>query len=279
MEIIYIDSLFALNFMIDYLLLLVTGRICARALRRGRIALGAVWGGVYAVCAVLKPEFFAMASVKLLSGMLAVLIAYGLGRSLLRAVIVFFAVSAAFAGAVYAACTLGGYPASGPYYVPVSAPVLVLSFALCYAAISLVFRRSGTRAGRCILSASVALGGRQAEFPALFDSGNELIDPLTGREVLIAEYAALTPLLGASCGAAPPRDPLALFTQLAEHPAFSGRLRIVSCRSISGENTLLPCFTPDAVTLAGEKCLCAVAIAPSALCADGEYRAIINHQK
>ena len=59
MEIVYIDSLFLLNFIIDYLLLLAVGKICALPLRRWRMLLGALWGAVYAVLAVLLPRFFA----------------------------------------------------------------------------------------------------------------------------------------------------------------------------------------------------------------------------
>ena len=44
MKVIYIDSLFLLNFILDYLLLLAAGRICALPLRRLRYALGAALG-------------------------------------------------------------------------------------------------------------------------------------------------------------------------------------------------------------------------------------------
>ena len=54
MEVIYADSLVLLNAVIDYLLLLSAGKLCALPLRRGRMALGALWGGAYALgCAAL----------------------------------------------------------------------------------------------------------------------------------------------------------------------------------------------------------------------------------
>ena len=273
METVYIDSLFALNFIIDYLLLLISGRICALPLVRRRIALGAALGGLYAVGAAVFPEVFTMISVKAAVGGLMCLAAYGAARRFGRLAVTFFAVSAAFAGAVYALATLRGEGGGVLPFVPVSLPVLLLAFAVCYALLSLVFRRSGLRAGRCILQVQVTLGGRAADFAALSDSGNELIDPLTGRGVLVAELSALAPLLSAPCPAA--ADPVALFSALSETPELHGRLRLLACSGAAG-GTVLPCFTPDNCRVGGEERALCVAVTPRTLCADGEYRAIVN---
>ena len=40
MTVIYLDELFLLNFVVDYLLLLAAGRLCGEVLRRGWLALG-----------------------------------------------------------------------------------------------------------------------------------------------------------------------------------------------------------------------------------------------
>ena len=53
METIYIDRLFALNFIIDYLILLGSARICGIFMRRGRYLLAAALGGVYLLSAVI----------------------------------------------------------------------------------------------------------------------------------------------------------------------------------------------------------------------------------
>ena len=41
MEVLYLDRLIAVNFLIDYCLLLAAGRVCGARLRRGRFALAA----------------------------------------------------------------------------------------------------------------------------------------------------------------------------------------------------------------------------------------------
>ena len=48
MTVIYLDELFLLNFVVDYLLLLAAGRLAGEILRRGRLALGAALGAAYA---------------------------------------------------------------------------------------------------------------------------------------------------------------------------------------------------------------------------------------
>ena len=51
--VIYLDELFLLNFVVDYLLLLAAGRLSGEILRRGWLALGAAIGAAYAAAAVL----------------------------------------------------------------------------------------------------------------------------------------------------------------------------------------------------------------------------------
>lgn len=51
--VIYVDTLFLLNTMVDYLLLLASARLAGEPLARLRFALGAVLGGLYAVAIFL----------------------------------------------------------------------------------------------------------------------------------------------------------------------------------------------------------------------------------
>ena len=275
MEVIYIDSLFFLNAAIDYVLLLAAGRLCVRELVRPRMALAALFGGAYAAASVLLPGVFALWTVKLLAGALMVCIAFG-GAGYPRAVLVFFAVAAAFGGAVWCALTLGGSPAPGAaYYVPVSMPALALSFALCYAALTLAFRHSGKRAGQRLRRVSVTLGGRQADFTALEDTGNELTDPVSGGPVVVAEAEALAPLFDTDTAALLRGDAAESFTALADTAALRGRLRLLPCSGVTGAQGLLLCFRPDIVTVDGRKHTRAVAVAPRSLSPDGAYRGLV----
>lgn len=266
MDIIYADLLFLLNFVIDYLLLLATGRICSLPLRRGRLALGAMLGGVYAVAAVLWPHEAGAPTVKLAVGALLPLCAFGREGLWLRRELVFFAVSAAFGGAVHASCTLAGLSSVGRSYIPVSLRVLVLSFALCYALLTLLFSGSGRRAGRRLRQVEIRHRGQCVDFMALHDSGNELVDPVSALPVLMAESQALAPLFPP--GTLPASDPVAAVS------ACPG-LRLLSCESVGG-STLLLCFTPEELRVDGVRRRLCVAVSPRRLSEDGAYRGLIG---
>ena len=47
MTVIYVDTLFLLNALVDYLLLLAAARLAGEPLRRVRFALGAILGGCF----------------------------------------------------------------------------------------------------------------------------------------------------------------------------------------------------------------------------------------
>ena len=273
MRIIYADSMFLLNFTIDYLLLLATGKICALPLRRWRMLLGAAWGGIYAVLSLIGPEMFSSAAVKILSGLALTTIAYGGTRRFSRTAIVFFAVTAAFGGAVYAALSIGGLsPGEGPV-LSLSTKTLVLSFAICYAALSLVFRSSALRAEREIRSLEVRLRGRSVSLRAMRDTGNDLRDS-NGRPVILAQWSALSPLFP-ELHQHRSIDPASLLLELSSLSGMEGRCRLLSCLTATDSGGLLALIRADALLLDGETAdHIHIAVTGSTLSADGDYQAL-----
>lgn len=267
MRIIYADSVFALNFAVDYLLLLAAGKICSLPLHRWRMALGAFWGGAYALLSILCPPVFALATVKILAGGITAAIAFlGLGP-FPRTAVCFFAVAAAFGGAVQAASGLaGGTPLS------LSLRSLVLAFALCYAALSLVFRGSARHAHREIHELRLTLRGRETTFRALRDTGCELRD---SREmpVLAAEWAAVAPLFP-ELSESDLSDPAAAMLKMSALPDMAGRCGLISCLTAAGDGLLLS-FRHDSISIDGEKSPHArTAIVRGPLSPGGDYQAL-----
>ena len=271
MKIIYADTLVLLNIAVDYVLLLSAGKLCAAPLRRVRMALGALLGGAYALLAAVYPGFWGLWTVKLTVGAAMVLIAFGPQRRTLRVLCAFYAVAAAFGGAVRFSANLRAEPA-GPAGA-VSARVLLLSFAVCYGLVSLVFRRIGARQGERMHSVSLTRQGRQAQFPALEDSGNALIDPLTGDSVLVADWEALSPLFDA-----PELLRLDAPEALARIDGAEGRgLRLLPCSCVAQGRALLLCFRPERIEIDGTaRRDLLVAVSPNRLSPEGRYGAIIK---
>ncbi len=195
MTVIYIDSVFVLNALMDYLLLLCAGRLAGLPLRRKRYALAALAGGAYAA-AVFLPGlgFLAQTPVKLAAGVLLGLIAYGGEEKLLRLLLLFFAVSCAMAGCVLGLGLLagGGVPAvNGVFYTNVDAKALVVAGTAAYAVLSVVFRAAAGHGVRGeLLPVRVSIQGRTAELTALWDTGSGLQAP-DGRAALVAAPGAL----------------------------------------------------------------------------------------
>lgn len=278
MDVIYADSLFLINGVINYLILLLTGRVCSLPLRRRRFVLGAALGGVYAVFAAIPGiGFLRSGAVKLSVGVMMCLLAFGYSQRLWRCIIGFMAVSAAFGGAVYAAAMFAGADVSGSG-IPVSARTLLISFAVCYAAISAVFQRTGQRVRRRVLSIEITLGGKKAALRALSDSGNELRDPYSGLRVIAADIAPLAVLFPDGAVDFLFTGGAAGFIERMSHEALlAGRLSLIPFRAVGTDGGLLAAFRPDSIVIDGrESSDYIVALSPSPLSSDGDYSAVFQ---
>jgi iron complex transport system permease protein len=95
MTVVYIDSLFALNFIVNYLLLLAAVRLTGEIVNRLRLAAGAALGALYAVLIFLPGTGFLLHPVcKAGMAVLMALAAFGGSRRLLRLILAGIAVSA-----------------------------------------------------------------------------------------------------------------------------------------------------------------------------------------
>ena len=202
--VIYLDELFLLNFVVDYLLLLAAGRLSGEILRRGWLALGAAIGAAYAAAAVLPGMGFLLHPLcKLAVGVAMLLLAYGRSPRLLRVSLVFFGVSAAFGGGVFAIALLGGRGLTlknGIFYSGMDLRLILLSAAGCYTLLTLVFRRGAVHTPRELRTAVVRLGERTVSLVTLVDTGHTLTDPVSGRMVLVAEGRKLEDLFPPGSG-------------------------------------------------------------------------------
>lgn len=263
MDIIYIDRLFALNLILDYLLALCSARLCGIRLRRARYLLCALFGAGYSVLCVL-PETAVMSSapIKLAAGIIMSVIAYGGEERLLRCCLTFFGASALFGGAVWAVSQHGKYGA----VVTVSPQVLVISFAGIYALLSLVFSRSVKNAERAVSEAEISFLGETAFLRCLHDSGNSLFDPVSGSRVLVASAEALESLFYDCIDELRSPDP----TRLLAVVRLEGRMRLIPFSAVGTQGGLMCVFRPDGLTLDGKaRDDIVVGISPTPLSGEG----------
>ena len=262
MEVIYIDSLFFINLAADYFLCLLAARICGLSLKRGRYLLSALAGAVYSVLIFLPGlGFLASPSLKLCAGILICALAYGGERHPLKCSGVFFAVSAAFGGALWAMGLSGGLSTG---FAGISAKLLMSSFALCYSLGLLIFRCRGKVQDRKRVKVKLSFLGENTDFTALVDTGNSLCDPVTGAPVMLVCPQALKPVLHEDSELFEALSPVELIELSEDVPRLKGKLRLIPYRALGGSG-MLPVFRPDSVEIDGrvEKGMLA-AVSPNA---------------
>ena len=276
MTVVYIDLLFLLNLIANYLLLLAAGRMAGAALYRWRIALGAAAGALYAALIFLPGlGWLALWPCKITSGAAMALIAYGGERSLLRVTVLFFGASAALAGAVLGLELLGNVPLTlehGVFYSRMDLRLLLVVFVACYFVLSLFFRRVGRHGGRELVRLEVTLDGGRRALTALVDTGHTLADPGDNRPVVVADAGALAGLLP---DWADPADPVRSVERC--HAAGSRQARLVPYRAVGVECGLLLALRSQGVAADGRPLgRLLVALSPTPVDDGGGYQALIG---
>lgn len=257
--VVYVDVLFVLNFIINYLILFASARLSGAPIHRLRVVLAGVVGAIYGVLAFLD-GFSALTAlwVKILVACAMVLIAYGSRdiRRNVRLFLIFCGLSFAFGGCAFAINFIthgaGGRMdvRNGVFYLRVPLGVLLASSALSYLIFSFVFRRSATGATKHeILQVELTYGGRETVFYALVDSGNTLADPLTNHPVMIVEYETIRDILPGEVRALlDPCDAESLPLMLPKLPA-SARFQIIPYKTVGSDLALMLAFRPDRIVV------------------------------
>lgn len=271
---VYVDAVFALNLLVNYLLLRASARLGGAALRRGRLWLGAALGALYAVAVYLPGCGFLQGIVwKALCAVGMLVLAFGPRRETLRLGAVFLAVSLVLCGAVYGLELLkrGRIHFRGDsLFYPVTFSSLVLTAGAVCAGCRLLLPRL-SHGPDSIVPVTVRLGNRRVRLSALRDSGNTLCDPLTGEAVLVADWRTAAGLLPRErlC-AADFAAPAGLMLRLADyHP------RLIPYRAVGvagGMLLALPCEEVRIGKLVRKNSL--VAFSPTPLSDGGAYEAL-----
>ena len=196
MPVVYVDRVFVLNLAVDYLLLLTTATLAGTPLRRGRFALWAAAGGIYAALVFVWPVL-AHPLCKAGMGVLLALGAFWREIRPWRLAALFLLLSGGLAGLLLALGLLAGSPTGvlrRVYCADISWWVLLGSALLFYGLLHLVFRQGARYERGELMDIDVVVDGTRCRLRALRDNGNALRDPVRGQPVLVAETRALREL-------------------------------------------------------------------------------------
>ena len=268
MNIIYVDILFLVNFICDYILLLCTARISGAVIRRIPIIISASLGGLYACISYIPTlSWLGHPLMKCGCSLLLCIISFGKEKQLLRCTILFLAISA-MAGGLLSAISI---PYGNLSFIPLHTKTLLIAFLTLYYVLTRFLRNSPKLCTRNFHDVSVSLNERRVNFRALRDSGNELYDPITNRPVLVCSTSILNELLPN-----PPNwdaDIYELFYQLNTSESLTNRIYLIPCRTVTGSGILLG-IKPDELIIDGRTEPHIIAATQTKFSAESSYQAI-----
>ena len=294
MPTVYIDVLFAVNLIINYILLYACATLTRLKKIKYRMYIAASIGAIYALL-IFFPDFSVLYTTlsKLLISMLIVAAAFPFFslKSYIKALTVFYIVSFGFGGLVLGifyftdiGARLGAVYSNGIFYFNLPWTVLVLSGAVFYLSLkicnllSVKFSKSTSLRKKL----RIQLGENITEITALLDTGNALIDPVTLSPVIIAEYKLIKDLFNEDIRLGLDRLGKDNITWIMTEVAQKGlRARLIPFSSIGKENGMLLGFVPDSAEIrdeCGVRVLekCVVGLYEKPLTRDRTYGALFN---
>ena len=253
---VYLDSLFLINAVMDFILIFAALRIAKKNFRLWRIITAAGAGGIFAVC-----MFFADNGASFILGIpaaaLMLVIAYKPHsiKEFFKILMIFYAVSCCMAGVgmlLFFSGRFNGYIKNGVFYIRIPLWLLVISAAVFYALITVSQRILNRIKGRRIVLLAVTYNSEKFFLNALEDSGNFLKEPISGKPVIIADKGIFA----------------------AEKIEF---FYAVPFHSLGCENGIIYAFKPERIEYQNQTIDAFIGIYNSALSDSGEYNALIGN--
>lgn len=234
-QVVYVDVLLAINFVVNYFLLLGSFHLARVPVARLRLFLGALLGAGFSLGIFLPQEsVLGMSLFRLLAAAAMVLAAFPFrGWGLFcKELLIFFCSSFLFAGAMLglwmAFAPRGMIYNSGVVYFDIRPMTLIAMTGGAYLLLTgfqRVFHRQ--QAAQQRFCALLIRGENRLELPALFDTGNHLREPFSGLPVALCGLGDALPLLtGEEIGA---------IQRGGEYPPS---LRLIPYRDASGSGFL-----------------------------------------
>ncbi|MGI6128464.1 MAG: sigma-E processing peptidase SpoIIGA [bacterium] len=294
MRYVYLDVITVINVAMNLVILLLTSWLAQVPARFYRVALGAMLGTAYTVYLVFYPlSNFAYWPAKVVVSVLILVATFAPVSPVrfLRATGYFYLVSFTLGGAALAIYYLGQdfvLPTiAGPWpriswWMPLAGSVVVIPIARL-AWLYLKRRRWQEELTATLI---VRWNGQERKISGILDSGNLLVDPLTGAPVVVVEAEALSGLvpetiIGLVEGGRRGELDLEQLGQALAADCNAQRFRVIPFDSLGQENSLLLGFRPDRVQVKYQRKninvpRAVVGLAPGRLSSEGTWQALVS---
>ena len=279
---VYLDQVWLLNGVVDYLLLSVSGRLLGMPRKRLRLLLSGAAGGIYAALSLLPGMGFLQGNLcRIFGAAMLCYGAFGQARGILRQTAVLFLLAAAFSGVTLLLTECFSAPGAligGTVYYPLSLGVLILTAGGACGLMSWGLGRLMQHGGD-IAQVELTVAGVTRQISALYDTGNTLKDPLSGCPVLVADWT----LLRDSCPdlkikSADLTAPEQLLERL--HHAYPQlHPRLLPYKTVSNAGGMLLAVTPEKILIQGRGERMLIAFSPVTVSDGGGYQALLGGKR
>lgn len=197
---IYVDVLFAVNFFITYLLLMLTSALVKAKSETKRFLLSAFFGALYSFV-IFIPEFNMLLDfiLRLVASAVIVFTAFGYKRLFvfLKTLLCFYFSNMIFLGVIIAVWITfkpkGIVINNGAVYFNIPAKILLLLALFAYVlSLLLIKLYNYTVSKKEIYSLTIILKGEEYKMFAFLDSGNKLTEPFSGYPVIIVDKSKIS---------------------------------------------------------------------------------------
>ncbi len=248
---VYVDVLVCINILLTYIFLVCTRVAVNLATSKWGTCFACVFGGASSLVIFIDEEYWALLLLlKFLIGAIIVLCSFlpRTIRSFLKAFFGFFCISVVFGGAMYfLEITFkphGVMYVNGTVYFDMSIKYLIGCTFLIYGiflAVNYFFERKATK--NQIYKVAVTFRNIELSVWGYIDTGNSLVDTLTGRTVFVGEVKSFAQLFTYE------EQRFLKSGGIDNIPdSLLGNIHLVPCKTV-GDSTLLPAFVPEKVEI------------------------------
>ena len=247
---IYVDVLFFLNIIINFIVIASTSFFSARELNIKRVLAASAFGALYSTI-IFFPELNAInvLLLKIAVSFAIVLIAFKFVNftAYFRLVIIFYTINFIYGGGMYAFYRfthLGSKMnfSNGEFYIDLPLWIIILLSIVFYLIVKrLSFYIKEKTLKDKIVRIKITFNDKSTELNALIDSGNSLYDPISSLPVMIAEKDSINKII--NCSDLFSNNTSDFFSNFRKN-----KLRIIPYRDATGNKGSIYAFKPSSIT-------------------------------
>lgn len=274
--VIYADELFLINLVSAYIMLYILGRVINKsAVRKRRLFLAAIIGALGAAVIFCLPTKNPYAWILRILSVFAMIFTafFDVRKRILRQFAFFLLLCGIMIFSMLLILSLLSKPfgmvsKAGIIYFDIPQKIFLPAFALSYGVTLLFIKLLKSRKNKKYYIMTVTHNGKSVTVTALFDSGNLLREPVSGKNVTVLEWDEARKLFDADLE----------FEDIENHIADL-KLRAVPYHSFGNGRDIIFAFAADKISIPEEKKECEkeyIGLYNGRLSKNSEYHALIN---